>query len=632
MAINNYNFKREAELKDDYIKHLQEQHTDLVLSKADEIYLPKILQDPRVIELKRQIKQLKQQEKEQKKADRDIYNSIYDSLYGKILKIKGQGIRYADNKYTSLYQAIASSNLPPRDKKSLKEELDDVIKHLPTQDEVKAERIRTTACEDISEIEQLLKSVSSVQEIDKLSKKSLGLTDKWVKMMVEAQIPKKQKPDLKRKLAILHNGLMKKVNERRKKLESEIQTRQQALVDNAIKELKSMLFTDYKSFGEYRMAINELENTIKSKVDKAFHKQIDKAWRICYNQCFDYFFPQKELEIPISSIKHENVTFSNWLIGIRSKLVITLQETKFKYSLDEPIEKIIDLSQRDGVVRISINPSLLSFSFINKNDINRIISGSTSKKPTIISISWKDIDFSYNKIRIAIPRGGVLWVDASCTQSYNAIKSHLASTLPQIKVMLDENGKYSLAEPIILDNAVQIIRRSADADDLYSTAKADFGKWMCNPTFSAAINFTLSDAHQEYLLRRLHSRKQQYIESLIKKQMRDYKLIPTMESLSHTNSSTSEESFIFTLPCSNPLYVYLVYENLNIARATIVCKVLKQEYQYCLKTLYNHMADESYINKRQELQWHPRKLCNGMISIKSVNHIDSIYHWSRNLY
>ena len=632
MAINNYNFKREAELKDDYIKHLQEQHTDLVLSKADEIYLPKILQDTRVIELKRQIKQLKRQEKEQKKADRDIYNSIYDSLYGQILKIKGQGIRYADNKYTSLYQAIASSNLPPRDKKSLKEELDDVIKHLPTQDEIKVERIRTTARENISEIEQLLKSASSIREIDELSKKSLGLIDKWVKMMVDAQIPKKLKPDLKRKLAILHSGLITKVNERRKKLELEIQTRQQALVNNTIEELKSMLFTEYKSFGEYRTAINELENTIKSKVDKAFHKQIDKAWRICYSKSFDYFFPHKELEIPISSIKHENVTFSNWLIGIRSKLVITLQETKFKYSLDEPIEKIIDLSQMDGVVRISINPSLLSFSFINRSDINRIISGSTSKKPTIITISWKDIDFSYNKIRIAIPHGGVLWVDASCTQSYNAIKSHLASTLPQIKITQDEKGKYSLAEPIILDNAVQIIRRSADADDLYSTAKADFGKWMCNPTFSAAINFTLSDAHQEYLLRRLHSRKQQYIESLIKKQMRDYKLIPAMESLSHTNSSTSEESFIFTLPCSNPLYVYLVYENLNIARATIVCKVLKQEYQYCLKTLYNHMADESYINKRQELQCHPRKLCSGMISIKSVNHIDSIYHWSRNLF
>lgn len=374
MAINNYRFKREAELIDEYIYHLQERRTDLALSKADEIYLPKILQDPRVIELKREIKLQHQLEKEQQKEVREAYNNQYDSLYGQILKIKSQTFRGQETKYRSLYNTIANSKLLPKDKVALKVELDKAIANLPTNEEYKAQEILASAKDTIFGIRSRLALLSSIKEIDGLQKETLALPSKWSKMMLDRQLPKKVKTKLKGELSTIYTQLSADINKRKADMLAYKQQQQQIWVKNDFEELNNLQFDNFQTFGEFRDLLKARENAIKLKVSSSFHKKIEAEYKMHINLASEHFFSEKLLEIPISSIRHENKTYSYGLTGTYSKLTTVIQGAKFRYSIADAIEKIINLSNREGTVLIAINPTSLTFTFPDKSDLDKILS------------------------------------------------------------------------------------------------------------------------------------------------------------------------------------------------------------------------------------------------------------------
>ena len=96
---------------------------------------------------------------------------------------------------------------------------------------------------------------------------------------------------------------------------------------------------------------------------------------------------------------------------------------------------------------------------------------------------------------------------------------------------------------------------------------------------------------------------------------------------SSATNSTEEDAFIFTIPSKRYGCVTVVYENCNIARASIVLTVKKETYIDSVKWLYNFMGDEKEKNKRERLRAALHIGNRGIISFNSINHTDLIQEW-----
>lgn len=682
MAIRNYDFNKETLLKNKILKHLSNYLREPEISPDEEKYYVHIVNDPEVVTAKRKAKEQRNQLNDEKRKQQEIYNNEYNHLYRRICNVTSS--TNILNEYNNIkYEVEQSDMLTPLDKEILLKELknniqksmDTLIKSIEQWAQSYENRIRF--CRTIAEVERLSNQYNidikqytddvAIKEFTKKQKKQIKLLlaykSRRSQMLADVAITKLMKKEIPRHIDKLRNiedrykehieVLNEKINfyienNISKELLNDDRTTNLAIVISEIKQkIEDKFISEYAS---------KLRNMAKMYNDVNFLKDGLCLFRVqnlpssmkCnqkLTKVVDNIIEERKKEI-IESLTTDitvihfsdlKLIFTTLQNGIQIKsFKITIQGADFYYAIDKQFKIRYDYSNIAGTTNIQLHKNR-TFSFVNSKDMYMLLVDSYNTKINqgldIITIDWKDITFMKNSIRIIIPQTHqIITQRAICNDTYNRIKNYISATLPNIKAKLGIDGKYALVEPIKLDIAIKRIQRNDDAPELFAQAKQNYDRWDRRPTFENAIAFANLSINQDYLLRQLHARKQKYIETLIKKQSSSYKLIPAKESLAHTNSKDEEYAFIFTIDNSLSRFVYIVYENLNIARASIVCKVEKEYYSDCLQALYNHMSDEQRINKRQEMQWHPRKLCRGMVSLKSVNHIESIYEWSKNLY
>lgn len=244
--------------------------------------------------------------------------------------------------------------------------------------------------------------------------------------------------------------------------------------------------------------------------------------------------------------------------------------------------------------------------------------------PQEIVVTWKDIRFFNNLIRIATPIfNKPILVKKFCSPSYNQIKELLAEKLPNIIILSTREGGYKLKDDIPLGNAIKLIKKR-EAEELFNenvrkTSRLGFKKAM------------LIAEDQELLIQKLKERKQRYINYLISLHAPlGYKVVPAVEFLAHESSESisEEDAFIFTIPSRRTGYVRIVYENVNIARASLVFVVQKDKYMECLQSIFNFMGDDSFKNKREFLRARPYINASGVLAVHHVNHTDDMHDWT----
>lgn len=266
-----------------------------------------------------------------------------------------------------------------------------------------------------------------------------------------------------------------------------------------------------------------------------------------------------------------------------------------------------------------------------KTEINEEIRKSQfiQEKQHEIIIPWCNITFGINVIRITDTNGKFLLAPKeTCRKSYNQIKEYLADKLPQIILVKNQSGTWMLKEPIVFKNALSMIRRR-ESDNLLQ--EEQFRKALRN--YSSVEDYLADEQNQDLVLKRLKEKKQTFLNYLIKHQITEYKLVPAIEMIAHqSNVNISEEDvFVFTIPYQSYKYghidcVNIIYENVNPARATIVCTIEKRHYYQALQSVYNFMNDEKQKNKRSRLH-QTLKLNSYVKNLHTVNHTD-MHTWA----
>ena len=269
-----------------------------------------------------------------------------------------------------------------------------------------------------------------------------------------------------------------------------------------------------------------------------------------------------------------------------------------------------------------------------KLNVNEYIEKHEEKLVPELTISWHDVIFYNNKIRIETPiRNSPIWVEKGirCKSSYNIIKGLFEEELPNIVIELNRNHLYRLKNEIDLTKAINIISRREAIELSFDNEIENSGLSAFDRYYSAA------EKNQTQLLANLRKRKQKYINKLISMHTDlGYKVVPAVESLAHESSESiiKEDSFIFTITSKRNFCVSIVYENVNESRASIVFIVRKDKYKDCLQSIFNYMGDDTIKNKRETLRISDA-VTQGIEAVHSINHTKNMHDWYekiKNLY
>ena len=120
-----------------------------------------------------------------------------------------------------------------------------------------------------------------------------------------------------------------------------------------------------------------------------------------------------------------------------------------------------------------------------------------------------------------------------------------------------------------------------------------------------------------------------FIDYLIEYQVEKYKLVTIVECLSHRNSWLDEGCFIFTAN-SYEKCLWIILENINPNRSTIMFQVEREKYKSALGAIFDYFQS-SKINKRRAIQNQeisPEKF--EAIWYKTLKH-DSPDDWKRHM-
>ena len=123
--------------------------------------------------------------------------------------------------------------------------------------------------------------------------------------------------------------------------------------------------------------------------------------------------------------------------------------------------------------------------------------------------------------------------------------------------------------------------------------------------------------------------KSKFIDYLADVQSKEYKVIPCVENMSHSNSMTMEYAFIFSIKCGSDR-VLIVHENVNPDRSTLLFYVREEGFMGTLRSIYD-ILQSSETNKRSSLRSKDIDIDKSKITMyKSLNHDDS-YSWKASI-
>ncbi|MBO5016681.1 MAG: hypothetical protein J6C92_12900 [Bacteroidaceae bacterium] len=107
--------------------------------------------------------------------------------------------------------------------------------------------------------------------------------------------------------------------------------------------------------------------------------------------------------------------------------------------------------------------------------------------------------------------------------------------------------------------------------------------------------------------------------------MNEYKIVPVSENVSHSWSSYDEASFIFTVKSWDGR-LFIIIENVNPDRSTLLFKVESEMYMSALHTIFDYVQSD-VINRRSAIHDGDISFYNaGVVAYWTFNH-DTYVDW-----
>lgn len=273
----------------------------------------------------------------------------------------------------------------------------------------------------------------------------------------------------------------------------------------------------------------------------------------------------------------------------------------------------------------------------NKKDDNVGVKGiNNSLFHKTFSINWEDVYFMRNRYSFdpnhnkSLSKHNIerLYIeDSRSRESFNFIIKYLMKRMPVIHYKITENFTVKLLDTPLLEVAINFLVREQAKYDVGIGEVAEITGRTLNAeklTFSSAMSKAASmklDDFKKY--------KSQFINYLILQQHKEYKVVPMSESITHSNITFEEATFIFsTKSCDNSLL--LIIENVNPDRSTIIFKVYPKQYKDALQTVFDFMQS-NLVNKRSSIREKSLTFSEcGIIKYWTCNH-DSFNDWKERM-
>ena len=179
----------------------------------------------------------------------------------------------------------------------------------------------------------------------------------------------------------------------------------------------------------------------------------------------------------------------------------------------------------------------------------------------------------------------------------------------------------TVVDTINFDSAIQQFSVAARQGLIKTSGRGvSIGAGPMPMSFSQAMSKAKQMTPEEF-----HKYKSEYIDFLVTQQSKNYKVIPCVERLAHSNSDITEAAFMFSIECRSGK-VLVVYENVNPDRSTLLFMVEEENFDKSIREIYNFLQSPE-INKRSSLRDRSVEIDhNGIVSNRSINH-DDLYSW-----
>ena len=219
--------------------------------------------------------------------------------------------------------------------------------------------------------------------------------------------------------------------------------------------------------------------------------------------------------------------------------------------------------------------------------------------------------------------------DSRSRESFNFIVKYLMKRMPVIRYQITDNFTIKLLEKYkpTLEVAINFLVKEQSKYDIGIGEIAETIGHKLNAeklTFASAMSKAASMRPEDF-----KKYKSQFINYLILQQDKKYKVVPMSESITNSNITYEEATFIFTTK-SWDNNLLLIIENVNPDRSTIVFKVLPKLYKDALQTIFDFMQS-NLVNKRSGIRDKSLTFSDcGIIDYWSCNH-DSFNDWKERM-
>lgn len=257
-----------------------------------------------------------------------------------------------------------------------------------------------------------------------------------------------------------------------------------------------------------------------------------------------------------------------------------------------------------------------------------VVTGLLTRKQ--FTLNWHDVEFKKDLIVVNPPKNkSVKFVPTEIKligskPSFNYLKDYFDIKMPDVSCTAYKM-QLTIDSPISLEKAILDISKISKKYPAKKMQKSlVFVKTRDVECFSKAYDMGLT-IDSSYL-KKYNSA---YIDYLITLHSKNYRLVPCLEVLAHSDNDVSEDSFFFTVEYTkNEEYLILIMENVNPNRATLLFLVRKESYIKDLNEIYDFMSGME-VNKRSTIKVNNARLKEcGVVAFKAVNH-GYLYEWQQ---
>ena len=245
-------------------------------------------------------------------------------------------------------------------------------------------------------------------------------------------------------------------------------------------------------------------------------------------------------------------------------------------------------------------------------------------------LDWNCVKFKSGYFVVLPPEGGKVKFKPKAFpyrgvgESFNYLREYLNDRLKPVRCYV-EALDLTIYDKIRLEEAIQkfaiVSKQRAITTNAAKQAPRESPEQM---TFKQALSKAAQMTPEEF-----EKYKSDYINFLVKMQSEDYKVIPCVERLAHSNSDMTEYAFLFSIKCSSG-NILIVHENVNPDRATLLFLVKEENFNKSIREIYDFLQSAE-INKRSSLRDKTIEIEDaGILSYRSINHED-LYSWKQTI-